>query len=80
MSTENQTNLVENVEFGTTQPNILEMTDEEMARQAERNEMYLAIGRSTFEWAVFATRDEYIAHMLELYDGFHAEDENVEEV
>ena len=80
MSTENQTNLVENVEFGTTQPNILEMTEEEMARQAERNEMYLAIGRSTFEWAVFATRDEYIAHMLELYDGFHAEDENVEEV
>lgn len=80
MSTENQTNLVENVEFGTTQPNILEMTEEEMARQAERNEMYLVIGRSTFEWAVFATRDEYIAHMLELYDGFHAEDGNVEEV
>lgn len=80
MSTENQTNLVENVEFGTTQPNILEITEEEMARQAERNEMYLAIGMSTFEWAVYATRDEYIAHMLELYDGFHAEDENVEEV
>ena len=80
MSTENQTNIVENVEFGTTQPNILEMTEEEMVKQAERNEMYLAIGRSTFEWAVFATRDEYIAHMLELYDGFHAEDENTEGV
>ena len=80
MSTENQTNIIDNVEFGTTQPNTIEMTAEEMVKQAERNEMYLAIGRSTFEWAVFATRNEYIAHMLELYDGFHAEDENIEGV
>ena len=80
MSTENQLNIADNVEFGTTQPNTVEMTVEEMAKQKERNEMYLAIGRSTFEWAVYATRDEYIAHMLELYDGFHSEDENVKGV
>ena len=80
MSTKHETLIVDDVEFGTTQPNTIEMTEEEMLKQAERNEMYLAIGRSTFEWAVFATRDEYIAHMLELYDGFHAEDENIEGV
>ena len=56
MSTENQTNIIDNVEFGTTQPNTIEMTAEEMAKRAERNEMYLAIGRSTFGYPWSSSR------------------------
>ena len=69
---ENKDNVVE-VDFGTTEPNTQEVDAEQEALQQQYIAMFLNIGQSTYEWAMYATRDEYIKHMLELYDHFHPE-------
>lgn len=60
-----------NVDFGTTEPNTTEVNAEQEALKQQYINMYLNIGQSTYEWAMYATRDEYTKHMLELYDYLH---------
>ena len=74
-----QNNIVEvdfgtaEVDFGTTEPNTQEVDAEQEALREQYINMLLNIGQSTYEWAMYATRDEYVAHMLELYDYMHPE-------
>ena len=62
------------MDFGTTEPRITETTEKEMLAQEQVNEMCLSVGRSTLEWAMFATKEEFVQHMVELYDAFHKEE------
>lgn len=62
------------IDFGTTEPRITETTEEEMMTQEQIDNMCLATGRSTLEWAMFATKEEFVNHMMELYDAFHTEE------
>ena len=61
------------VDFGTTEPRITETTEQEMMTQEQIDNVCLSAGRSMLEWAMFATKDEFINHMVKLYDSFHAE-------
>lgn len=76
MSNQNENGNMNNVEFGTTEPNTTEISAEEQLAQERYYTTCLIVGQSTMEWANYATRDEYIAHMLELYDSIHPEQEN----
>ena len=69
---ENKDNVVE-VDFGTTEPNTQEIDAEQLALEQQYIAMFLNVGQSTYEWAMYATREEYIEHMLELYDHLHPE-------
>ena len=69
---------VAKVEFGTTQPNTKEVDEQKEREEQEYRYTCFVIGQSTLEWAVLGKRDEYITHMLELYDHFHKEDEQQE--
>ena len=62
------------VDFGTAEPNIEEVDAEQEALKQQYIAMFLNIGQSTYEWAMYATRDDYIKHMLELYDHLHPEE------
>lgn len=62
------------VDFGTTEPNTVEIDEEREAEYQAYINMFLNIGQSTYEYAMFATRDEYINHMLELRDHLHPEE------
>ena len=62
-------------DFGTNQPNVSEITEEEIMTQAYMDNMCLAVGRSTLEWTMLATKEEYLQHMAELYDYFNKEKE-----
>ena len=64
---------VVNVDFGTTEPNTTEVDAEQEALQQQYIAMFLNIGQSTYEWAMYASREEYTNHMLELYDHLHPE-------
>ena len=70
----NEKDNVTKVEFGTTQPNTVEVNEEKEAEYRAYINMLLNIGQSTYEYAMFATRDEYIKHMLELRDHLHPEE------
>ena len=72
MSNTEKDNIV-NVDFGTTSPNTKEFDAEQEALQQQYIAMFLNIGQSTYEWAMYATREEYTNHMLELYDHLHPE-------
>ena len=63
------------IDFGTTEPRTTEMTEEEMVTQDYINNVYLSVGASTLEWAMMASKEEYLQHMLELYDAFHKDEE-----
>ena len=62
------------VEFGTTEPNITETSEEKEKQHREYLQMCFTMGQSVLEWAMYAKREEYINHMLELYDHFHPEE------
>lgn len=74
-----QDNIV-NVDFGTTTPNTKEVDAEQEAIQQQYIAMLLNIGQSTYEWAMYATREEYTNHMLELYDHFHPNEEKTSNI
>lgn len=74
MSKNNEKDNVVHMDFGTTEPRITETTEEEMMTQAYIDNMCLSIGRSTLEWVMMATKEEYLQHMAELYDGFRTEE------
>ena len=75
MSKKTEKNNIVQPDFGTTQPNVSETTEEEMMTQAYMDNMCLAVGRSTLEWTMLATKEEYLQHMAELYDYFNKEKE-----
>ena len=62
------------MDFGTTEPRITETTEEEILTQEQLNNMCLNVGRSTLEWIMMATKEDYLQHMAELYDGLHTEE------
>jgi len=66
-------NNVVQLDFGTTEPRITETTEEEMLTQEQIDNVCLSAGRSMLEWAMFATKNDFINHMVELYDSFHEE-------
>jgi hypothetical protein len=77
--TKNQTtndNVISNVDFGTTQPNTTRVTEEEMLARQQLFDTYLTIGMSVLEWATYATKEQYIKHMEELYDCLHQSENN----
>ena len=59
------------VDFGTTQPNTVELTEEEEKKHREYVQMCFTMGESVLEWAMYAKETEYINHMMELYNHFH---------
>ena len=79
MSNVEKDNIV-NVDFGTTEPNTKEVNAEQEALQQQYIAMFLNIGQSTYEWAMYATRDEYTKHMLELYDHLHPNETKISEI
>lgn len=74
-----QDNIV-NVDFGTTMPNTKEVDAEQEAIQQQYVAMFLNIGQSTYEWAIYASREDYINHMLELYDHLHPNEEKTSNI
>jgi len=66
-------NNVVQLDFGTTEPRSTETTEEEMLTQEQIDNVCLSAGRSMLEWAMFATKNDFINHMVELYDSFHEE-------
>lgn len=69
-------NNVLNVDFGTTQPNTNEVNEEQLKKQMQVMNTLVGIGQSTLEWAVYATREEFIEHMNKLYDIYHPEEQS----
>lgn len=69
-------NVITDVEFGTTQPNTTEINEEQLNEQVQMMNTLIAIGQSTVEWAVYATREEFIGHMNKLYDIYHSEEQS----
>ena len=72
-STENN---VVNVEFGTTQPNTTKVDEKQLEEQMQMINTFVGVGKSTLEWAVYATREEFIEHMNKLYDIYHPEEQS----
>lgn len=73
MSNTEKGNIV-NVDFGTTEPNTKEVDEKQLEQEMQVMQTLLVIGQSTLEWAMYAKREEFIAHMNELYDAYHPED------
>ena len=73
MSNTEKDNIV-NVEFGTTEPNTKEIDEKQLEQEMQMMNTLLVIGQSTLEWAMYAKREDFIAHMNELYDAYHPED------
>lgn len=69
----NNDNIV-NVEFGTPEPNKQEINEQQEILKQQYINMLLNIGQSTYEYALYATKEEYIKHMLELYNYLHPND------
>jgi hypothetical protein len=69
-------NNVVNVDFGTTQPNTTKVDEKQLEEQVQMMNTLISIGQSTLEWAVYATRDEFINHMNKLYDIYHPEEQS----
>lgn len=74
MSKNTEKDNVVQMDFGTTEPRITETTEEEMLTQEQLDNVCLNAGRSMLEWVMFATKDDFINHMAELYDSFHEEE------
>jgi hypothetical protein len=74
MSKNTEKDNVVQMDFGTTEPRITETTEKEMLAQEQVDNMCLNVGRSTLEWAMFAQKDEFVQHMMELYNAFHMEE------
>lgn len=68
MSKNTEKDNVVQVDFGTTEPRITETTEEEMMTQAQLDNVCLNVGKSTLEWAMMASKEEFVQHMTELYD------------
>jgi hypothetical protein len=68
MSKNTKKDNVVQMDFGTTEPRITETTEEEMLTQEQLDNVCLGVGRSTLEWAMMATKEEFVQHMAELYD------------
>lgn len=75
MSKNTEKDNVVQMDFGTTEPRITETTEKEMLAQEQVDNMCLNVGRSTLEWAMFATKEDFVNHMMELYNHFHEEGE-----
>ena len=70
MSNTKKDNVVQ-VDFGTTEPNIKEIDEKQIEQEMQIMNTLLVVGQSTLEWAMCATREEFIKHMNELYDAYH---------
>lgn len=70
MSNNTEKDNVVHMDFGTTEPRTTETTEEAMITQEQIDNLCLDIGRSTLEWAMFATKEEFIEHMMALYNNF----------
>jgi hypothetical protein len=74
---EKQDNIISNVEFGTTQPNTQQI-DAEQLKAMEQYQQHLrycfAVGQATLDLATRGTKEEFLDFMLDLYNGFHQED------
>lgn len=73
----NKNNDIQNLEFGVPKSEVPETTEEQLALEQQYLAMFLNIGQSTYEWAMYATRDEYTKHMLELYDHLHPNESGI---
>lgn len=69
-------NVITDVEFGTTQPHTTELSEEQLNAQMQMMNTLVSVGQSTIEWAVYATREEFIEHMNKLYDIYHPEEQS----
>jgi hypothetical protein len=73
MSNTKKDNVVQ-VDFGTTEPNTKEIDEKQMEQEMQIMNTLLVVGQSTLEWAMYASREEFIKHMNELYDAYHPEE------
>jgi hypothetical protein len=74
MSNNTKKDNVVNIDFGTTEPNTKEVDEKQLEQEMQVMNTLLVIGQSTLEWAMYAKREDFIAHMNELYDAYHPED------
>ena len=73
---DNKKDNITQVDFGTTKPNITETTQEQEQINAEFETMCSVIGHNVLLWATYATKEEYMNHMIELYDNLRPEETN----
>lgn len=73
-------NVISNVDFGTTQPNTQHIDAEQQKAMEQHMRYCFAVGQATLDLATRGTKEEFLDFMLDLYNGFHPEENNASKI